>query len=179
MALFPAARRLSAVTFLFLMLPALAACTGADQAGPACPRVRVPTEVGTLTRFAPGGGVDITDVTFESELVSVRGECTVDDEEVEVPLLIEFGSRLGPAAESRTVPVELFVAVTDLQRNVLSRRALSYELRFPAGQLTVGRQQRLVVDIPKSETQRGDSFLIFVGYVLSDEELAFNRAQLR
>ena len=155
----------------------LTACEAfAPQTVPNCPRVRVPADVGTMTRFVPQTDLDITDVTAEVEYVSVRGECSVSDEEVEVAALVEVAAKRGPAATQDFVEFEIFVAITDLDRNVLVRRGLPFRVEFSGNRSAVRGIQRLVITIPKTPDLDGNSFFIFSGFVLTEEELRYNRA---
>lgn len=142
-----------------------------------CPDVRVPAETGDLVRFGPGDGRDITDVVMEAQFEEVRGECSVDDDEVQVAALVKISARQGPASTVQRGDFAFFVAVTDRKRNILSRRSVPGTVDFSGNRSRVTYFERLKIDIPKTEEQNGDSFLIFMGFELTREEVEFNRAQ--
>lgn len=155
----------------------LASACSSDQVVVVCPDVRVPSETGNLTRFSPGDGRDITDVVMEAQFEEVRGECSVDDDEVQVAALVKISARQGPASKVQRGDFSFFVAVTDRKRNILSRRSVPGAFDFSGNRSRVTYFERLKIDIPKTERQSGDEFLIFVGFDLSREEVDFNRAQ--
>ncbi len=154
----------------------LAACAG----GPVvitCPEVRVLSELGNLTRFKPGDGRDITDVVMEAQFEEVRGECSVDDDEVEMAILVILSARRGPASQVSSDRFAMIAAVTDKDRNILSRRVIPGEVDFSGNRARVRYLERLKIDIPKTEEQNGDDFIVFVGFELTRNEVEFNRAQ--
>lgn len=142
-----------------------------------CPDVRVPAETGNLTRFGTGNGRDITDVVMEAQFEEVRGECSVDDDEVHVAALVKISARQGPASNVQQGQFSFFVAVTDRKRNILSHRSVPGIFDFSGNRSRVTFIERLKIDIPKTEEQSGDGFLIFTGFELTREEVDFNRAQ--
>ncbi len=142
-----------------------------------CPDVRVPAETGNLTRFGAGDGRDITDVVMEAQFEEVRGECSVDDDEVQVAALVKITARQGPASTAQQGQFSFFVAVTDLKRNILSRRSVPAAVDFSGNRSRVVYFERLKIDIPKAEEAAGEDFLIFIGFDLTREEVQFNRAQ--
>ncbi len=142
-----------------------------------CPEIRVPADVGTLTRFGATKGRDITDVVLEAQFEAVRGECSVDDDEVEAAVLVKISARQGPATVVEQGDFSFFVAVTDRKRNVLSRRSVPVQVDFSGNRSRVVYFERLKIDIAKAEDASGDEFFIFIGFDLSREEVEFNRAQ--
>ncbi len=175
-ATFGSVRLFARYGFLSLMAVAiLAGCSGAEQIV-RCPSIRVPEDTGTLTRFIDGSDGDITDVIMEARFTEARGICSVDDELVEIEALIDVGVREGPASTSTTGSLSIFVAVTDKDRNILQRRSLPVTIDFSGNRSTVLHRERLVIEIPKTEDQRGDRFVIFAGFELTKDELRFNRA---
>lgn len=162
--------------FVVAGLLLVTAC-GSTQETVRCPDVRVPSETGNLTRFGPGDGRDITDVVMEAQFEEVRGECSVSDDEVEVAALVKITARQGPASSVQQGDFGFFVAVTDRKRNILSRRSVQGRVDFSGNRSRVTFFERLKIDIPKTEEQAGDAFLIFVGFELTRDEVEFNRAQ--
>jgi len=155
----------------------LVSACGSTQEIVRCPDVKVPAETGNLTRFGPGDGRDITDVVLEAQFEEVRGECSVDDDEVQVAALVKITARQGPASAAQQGQFSFFVAVTDRKRNILSRRSVSAAVDFSGNRSNVVYYERLKIDIPKAEEASGEDFLIFIGFDLTREEVEFNRAQ--
>lgn len=158
-----------------IAIAVLAGCSG-NEPIVRCPSIRVPADTGTMTRFVDGSDGDITDVIMETRFTAARGVCSVDDDLVEVEAIIDIGVREGPASTSSVGSLSIFVAVADKNRTILQRRSLPVSVDFSGNRSTVLHRERLVIEIPKTEEQRGDSFVIFTGFELSKDELRFNRA---
>ena len=159
-----------------LLAVTLAACSGAP-AIVACPDVKVVAELGNLVRFKPGDGRDITDVVMEAQFEEVRGECSVDDDEVQMALLVVLTARRGPASTVSSDDFSMVAAVTDQDRNILSRRLVPGRFDFTGNRSRVRYLERLKIDIPKQEQETGQDFIVFVGFDLTREQVEFNRAQ--
>src|SRR3546814_18206268 len=59
-------------------LLALAACSSKPdrvENAAVCPAIRVPDEAGEITRFRPGGAIDLTDVAFQARLTGPGLAC--------------------------------------------------------------------------------------------------------
>ncbi|MEQ9489306.1 MAG: hypothetical protein RIM72_09980 [Alphaproteobacteria bacterium] len=175
-ATFGSVRLFARCSLLFLIaIAVLAGCSG-NEPLVRCPSIRVPVDTGTMTRFVDGSDGDITDVIMETRFTAARGVCSVDDDLVEVEAILEIGVREGPASTSSVGSLSIFVAVADKDRTILQRRSLPVAVDFSGNRSTVLHRERLVIEIPKTEEQRGDSFVIFTGFELSKDELRFNRA---
>ena len=155
----------------------LAACANQQAATVECPEVRIPLNTERVTRFAPGEGRDITDVEVRAEIGFLSGECTVHDERVEMVFPIAVRGTKGPADTDNVEALSAFLAVSDRDRNVLSRRQLPFTLQFAGNETKVVNTDVITVTIPKTEEQSAKEFVVFLGFNLSREEYAFNREE--
>ncbi|MCR9222319.1 MAG: hypothetical protein NXI21_19015 [Alphaproteobacteria bacterium] len=155
----------------------LAACSGGSDLAVRCPDIRIPQDTERLTRFRPGEGRDITDVRLEAEVAFLSGECEVEDDAIEMRFPVAVAGQRGPANEDGVSDVTLFVAVARPDRTILSRRELPLRLTFPGNKVRVIAREPLSIEIPKQETEGARDFLVFLGFALSREELAYNRAE--
>ena len=166
-------------TFLFLIASLLSACGSGDfWAAPieaACPEARVVDGGANLLRYKPGPDRDITDVILEAEFIRVAGECNVDEEIVEVGLLVVLEAARGPALEGDQSETAIIMAVTDLNRNIISRRVMQVPLDFSGNRSKISYLERFLIDIPLGEGQTAEDFLIFLSLEVSKEEFDFNK----
>ena len=174
-----------------LLVPGLllSACGGGDSTGGffdrmfggssgptlTCPDVSKVGDVSRLTRFVPGGH-DLTDVTFEAGVGQLTGSCSASDGSVVVDLKVEFIASRGPANTTRQAPFTFFVAIVDKADNVLARQEFDSGVEFPGNQTRSSGVEELEQDIPVSNPLQGNQYRVFVGFVLSPEEVAYNRA---
>lgn len=180
--MFSAARTGKARTgWAALALFALAACQqGADRPPPPCPDIVIVQDAAELTQFLPGPGRDLTDVTLEARVSDFRGFCDTDIEDdgtgaVDVELELLMVATRGPAAASREARLRYFVAIADKEENVLARAEFDTDLTFEGNRNRVGFAEELTQRIPLRGGQLGDDFSIFVGFVLTDADLEYNR----
>ncbi|MEQ8602518.1 MAG: hypothetical protein RIB45_04305 [Marivibrio sp.] len=165
-----------------LMLGALllvAGCAAQRDVAIDCPEIRIPADTERLTRFRDGAGRDITDVRLQAEVTYLSGSCSVEDEEITLNFPILVAGQRGPANEEGASDVRLFVAVTNRDREVLSRRELPLRLTFPGNKVRVNAREEISIEIPKTEDQRPRNFLIFLGFALAPAELDYNRTEGR
>ena len=122
-----------------------------------CPQVTKVGEAALLTRFRPPGH-DITDVVFDAFIGDINGKCESSDQGVTVKMTVDF------------------VAITDAKSNVLAREQFDTFIDFPGNKTRNGIREELEEKIPMTAGQRGDDYRVYVGFALTHDELAYNRA---
>jgi hypothetical protein len=169
-------RRFSAAAFLTLFL---AACSGPPEIAISCPSILRAIDTERVTRFADGPGRDITDVVLLAEVRHLTGECQVDDDEIRMTFPIAIKGERGPADRDAREDVGVFLHVFTKEREPLSRRELPFTIQFPGNRTSIVTSDTVTVEIPKTPEQTSDDFVIYLGLMLSREELAFNREERR
>lgn len=169
--------RIIALPLTLIAVLFVAACDTTPQVASICPKVRPLEQGGYLTRFLPGPGRDITDITLEAEFYGIAGTCKAYDDYIDVAVVVELQATKGPASEAASEPVDLIIIVLTADKKVLQRRALPVTFNFPDNQSTIKYLERFAIKIPKLETQNGDAFLIYTSFKLTPEELRFNREE--
>ena len=139
------------------------------------PETRVLDSGAKLLRYKEGPGRDITDIILEAELTQVAGECEVNEENVEVGLILSLQASKGPALESNAAKIDLIMAVTDQDQQFMEKQKMDIQLDFSGNRSTIGYQERFYIDIPLKEGQKSDDFKIYITFLLSEEELNFNK----
>jgi hypothetical protein len=180
------------IALLLAPLLLLSACGGSDSSpkgnpgffdkmfggnsGPTvtCPQVEKVNDVSRVTRFVPGGH-DLTDVAFEAIVAQLGGNCGSSDGQVVVDLTVQFIAGRGPADTTRQAPFTYFVAIVDKSDNVLARQEFQTAVPFPGNQTRNSVVEELEQDIPVTNPLQGNQYRIFVGFVLTPEEIAYNR----
>lgn len=163
-----------------LALFVLAACQqGPAGPPPLCPNIVIVQDASVITQFLPGEGRDLTDVTMEARIADFKGFCDTDIEDdrtgiVEIDMQLLLVATRGPAAVTREATVKYFIAIADTDENILAREEFETSVTFEGNRNRVGFAEELVQKIPLRAGQRGDAFSVFVGFVLSDEDLKYN-----
>jgi hypothetical protein len=140
-----------------------------------CPQVGKVGDVAKVTRFAPGGH-DLTDVAFEAAVGRLGGDCQAAEGAVAVNLTVEFIAGRGPADKTRKAPFTYFVAIVDKEDKVLAREQFDTGVQFPGNQTRNAIVEQIDENIPMKDPLMGNQYRIFVGFVLTPEEIAYNRA---
>ena len=141
-----------------------------------CPEVSKVGDAVKLTRFVPGGH-DLTDVAFEAAVAQIGGNCSAGDNgSIDVALAVQFIASRGPADKTRKAPFTYFVAIVDKSENILAREQFDSGIAFPGNQTRNSATEELDENIPLQKGQQGSDFRVFVGFVLTPEEVAYNRA---
>lgn len=173
---------------LIVALASLAACGGnlnpfkADRIDVACPPVGALKEAEAFTRFRPGEGRDLTDVTFDARIGRVVAECQVvqSAERAEMRAGIEILAERGPALVGDAAPIEYFVAVRQPDGTIASRKAFTMTLDFRNGARQARTFDLLTLEIPGATPEAMRGYRIFFGLQMTREELEFTeRARAR
>ena len=156
---------------------ALAGCESADQFPPICPSLALLKDAADLQRFA-GNGRDISELIIQARLTAVPATCTrADPFHVRARLQVAMDVTRGPAAQGGRLEAPYFVGVTEAGR-VLDEQDYRIVADFPSNidqvQVT-GDSIDLLLPITREKTAA--VYQIFVGFRLSPEELANNRAR--
>lgn len=168
-----AARRAAALA-LGLAATALSGCAG-QASQPACPTVARLPDADRLTRFV-GTGHDLTDVAFEARIGEVSATCDYDEDGYDVVAKVQFLGTRGPAAAGEEGAFGYFVAIVDAKAEVLARQEFDSTFQFKT-KTRSGVVEELEERIPPSSGTA--PYTIYVGFLLSPSELAFNRGQVR
>ena len=166
---------------LIAALASLAACGGnlnpfkADTIEVACPPTGALKEAETFTRFRPGEGRDLTDVTFEARIGRVVAECQVTQSTTtaEVRAGLEVLAERGPALDTDAAPIEYFVAVRNPDGKILTRQAFTMTLDFRNGVRQARTFDILTFEIPGATPEAMRGYRIFFGLQMTREEWEF------
>lgn len=173
-------RSLTKLSFAVLILTGLglAACSSKKPNLPSCPRVGILGDAQKATQYRPGPGRDLTDVTFQTELLDYNGECKFAEKpaSVTVHFILQVAATRGPAAAASEAQVPYFVAVVDRDRKVLARQAFTAHVPFKEGRRRVVVGEELEQTIPLDGRSTSD-IEVLVGLEVSHEQLEKNRQE--
>jgi hypothetical protein len=184
--------------FLILALSGLAALAGCSDTGlfgakiqpPSCPTASILPDASRITVYRPGPGRDIADIVYEARLVGVEGDCAYEIDKkgkttvettyksVTVNLRPRFIVTPGPALSGFSMPINYFVAMPDFYPNPEGRAEFSRAVETSSTRTQVDvTDANIDIRVPLSEKRRGESIGIFVGFVLTEEQLKENRSR--
>ncbi|MCU0986219.1 MAG: hypothetical protein MUC89_14975 [Acetobacteraceae bacterium] len=146
-----------------------------------CPRVSTPTDTGDIVRFRTPDSRDLTDLIIAARITSLSGSCTLVNRQSAVQVTLSMGveATRGPAATGRTVQLPYFVAVTGANEEILDKAVYSLAVEFPANtQRARMRGEEIRLTLPVSAEAQAGAYRVFVGFQLTEPELALNRSRV-
>jgi hypothetical protein len=172
---------------LAALLAPLAACGPSAServtAAQLCPKALRVQDASTLTRFQPGRGRDATDTLVQATMSDIVVACAARRDRVEVDIVFEVRVAEGPAlartTPDRKVGLEYFVAIVDPQRQIVTRRTFNADFQFSGNRTKLQSKEELSQRIPLASPGTGGAYQIAVGFVMTPDEVDFNRRGAR
>ena len=149
------------------------------EAPPPCLPVVVLRDAAELIRYRPGAGRDLTDIVDHSRFARFGTQCDYDDDEVEVELVLDILIEQGPAASGNEVRVPYFVAVIDIEQNILAKEVFESAFELPEGQRRAAVREETEQIIPLASPADRRRYEIMIGFQLTKEQLEENRRRQR
>ena len=187
--------RLSIIVPLFAVsaILSLTACSAVDELTsivekeppPPCPRIKLLKDADIITVYRPGSGRDITDIRYEAELKGFFGECDYVGKsrvysKVNLTLRISYDISRGPAERGNLIKVPYFIAIPKYYPRPEGRSEFVSTVKF-----IENRDNMVVVDdeiaisLPLGKGQTGPETNVYIGFVLTKDQLDFNRDKRR
>ena len=169
-------RKPIAVSALGVMAALLAACAE-DTIPPPCPPVSFVGGLERMSQFVPGGGTDLTEVTYEGRLDSLAAGCDFRKEGVRMEVSFNVVATRGAAATDRMARLPFFVAITDQNGEILEKEIFESEIPFEGNARRVGRVEEIEPYIPYPIESVLDGYRVLIGFQLDEKQLQYNRTR--
>lgn len=149
------------------------------NAGP-CPYVKVLYDAARYHEFA-GGQESSNSVGFTGEIQGVSAACEYKDEQpIKVQTKILFTLGKGPQAHGDAKTYRYWVAVTDRNKEVIAKEYFDLPVKFGGKDRVDVTDELDGIVIPRAAaTTSGSNFEVLVGFDVTPEMAAFNRAGKR
>lgn len=155
---------------------AIAACSGSLEESD-CPRIGLLPKAERITVFKDTGGQDITDVIGTGRIEGLSGTCETDEDgQIYVTLEMGLSAALGPTADLGSLVLPYFVAVTDGDEQVLTKKPAQFTVRFDEDERAV--RSKVEIDTFPMPGVGGfvkDEYVVVVGFQLTPNQLNYNR----
>lgn len=162
------------------LLSVLGGCAFLDEGSPNfCPSTAILDGPGELVRFASGSASGPGDVLFRTKMTSISGLCEVDDKGVDMELNVGIEVVRGPANANSEAQFAYFVAILDGDKNVLSRTKFPMIAKFQRQETDLKFADAVTVTIPKKKDMSSKDYIVYLGFEMTPEELAYNRKRQR
>ncbi len=157
---------------------ALSACgPDANTFPPVCPSTGILRDAADLTRFR-GADTDLTSMVIDGRITGLAGRCKLDDPgRLRTTISVNMDLTRGPANPARVANVRYFIAAARGD-TILDKQVITLPIAFRSND----DRMRVAADpvdlvFPVSDTVSGAAYRIIVGFQLTPQELAFNRAR--
>jgi len=151
----------------------LAACAK-EPPPPPCPAVVPVADAAQMVRFN-GAGHDLTDVVFEARIQNYALTCEYDDGVIDSKMMLSVLAVRGPANQDQVARVGYFVAVATRDQKIAAREEFGLEIPFEGNRSRVVAVDEVAPRIPLKTGESGDNYVIYIGLIVTPEELQYNR----
>ncbi|HEY4264860.1 MAG TPA: hypothetical protein VGM72_06040 [Micropepsaceae bacterium] len=182
--------RLPVFPLLLLALP-LAGCEtlglttpmpdfSAVDMGPICPATAVLSDAVTVTKLKAGtlpAQPNPANVAFTAEMSQAKLDCNFNREQNRLTVDINFAVKAtrGPAAAGSDPQLDFFVAVIDVDNNIVSKQVYHGQPEMSGHASNVYTQNVSNFPVPMAMDKRPYDYEILTGFQLTPDELAYNR----
>ena len=159
----------------------LAGCSSNENTfTPVCPELSLLSDAADLVRFTgpPGATPDARRLALTARISAVPAKCgNIGPTKVQAKLNVAAQVRRGPAAVGDSAQIPYFVAITEGDKVLVERDfVLTAKFRSNADQVAVNGEE-IDLTLPVNKTRTAVAYHIYVGFRLTETELAYNRAQ--
>jgi hypothetical protein len=150
------------------------------NAGP-CPLMGVLNDNARVVKFKTAGSETFANVAWSGEMRGVRGLCRyVGADPIKMDLTIDMAFGRGPSADGRRHTYRYWVAVTRTNTAPIARQYFDVTVDFGNNDRMAGSEYIAEIIIPRAnDSISGANFEVLVGFELTPDQLAYNRAGKR
>jgi hypothetical protein len=149
--------------------------------GPICPATAVLSDAVTVTKLKPGtppGQPNPANIAFTAEMSQAKLDCNYNRDQNRLSVDINFAVKAarGPAAAGPDPQLDFFVAVVDVDNNIISKNVYHGLPDLNGKASFVYTQNVSNFPVPLAMDKRPYDYEILTGFQLTPDELAYNRA---
>lgn len=149
-----------------------------------CPRVEVVEDLAVLNDFENISKPSPDSLVSSVKLSKLQSTCGEKARSITVDLKLAFEGQLGPrgrinANDMPFFSYPYFVAVTAPSGEIMAKEVFAASITYNRGESSHTHYETLRHIIPLDDTGRAGRYKVLVGFQLGQEQLAWNREQLR
>jgi hypothetical protein len=168
-----------------MALLATASCaTNEDIASYPCPFVGAVRELSYTTKFE-GESQDLSDTLYEAKVDQVLPavNCIYENNDgkqaIVYDIQVKFLAQRGPKEHEGIVKFNYFVGIGGPGGQILKREVFDSQIVFENNATQAITIEEIQPRIPLKQGENGDYYRIYIGFMLSERELAYNRKNPR
>lgn len=149
-----------------------------------CPFVGSVRELSYMTKFQ-GESQDLSDTLFEAKIDQVLPalNCVYQDDDgkraIVYDIQVKFLAQRGPKEREGVAKFNYFVGIGGPGGQVIKREVFDTEIAFENNATQAIIIEEIQPRIPLKQGENGDFYRIYVGFMLSEREFAYNRKNPR
>lgn len=179
------ARRAIGMVAGAMALLAIASCGNTENiASYPCPFVGAVRELSYTTKFE-GESQDLSDTLYEAKVDQVLPavNCVYENDDgkqaIVYDIQVKFLAQRGPKEHEGLVKFNYFVGIGGPGGQVLTREVFDSEIVFENNATQAVTVEEIQPRIPLKQGENGDYYRIYIGFMLNERELAYNRRNPR
>ena len=180
-----ARRAIGILAGLAALLTAASCANQDDIANFPCPVIAPVRELAYMTKFA-GESEDLSDTLYEAKIDQVMPalNCIYQEDDagkraIVYDIRVKFLAQRGPKDRDAAAKFDYFMAITGPGGERLVREVFDTAVPFENNATQGIVVEELQPRIPLKESENGDYYRIYVGFMLSQKELDYNRRNPR
>lgn len=148
-----------------------------------CPRIQIVDDLGSLSDFTDQYRMNLEHLIARMDINKGKSSCDIANSSATVDMTLKFVATLGPKARQSAndkpfLTYPFFVAITGPNGKILAKEVFAVSMGFDKGQNTRTHTEYLRQIIPIKGPDVAYHYQVLVGFQLSPEQLAYNRAAL-
>ena len=148
-----------------------------------CPQIQIVKDLGSLSDFTDDQRTFYENMIAQMDIKKRQSSCELATSSATVDLALLFTGTLGPKARQQKsdkpfLTYPFFVAVTGPNGKIMAKEIFAVSMSFEPGQTTRTHTEYLRQIIPVRSKETAFQYQVLVGFQLSPEQLAYNRAAL-
>lgn len=163
-----------------VLLVFVAACSSDEGPPPGCPVTNFVNDLDHVTAFTDDAVGDLTDVRFDAQLTSLSAICNFESDELVMDIAFQVIASRGPANKDNQAAVTYFIAIADQTGTIIAKETFDNILPFKGNLRRVAIKDEFEPTIPyPADRKTLNRYRVLIGFQLTPEQLAYNRARRR
>ena len=179
-----ARRAIGIVAGAMALLVTASCATNEDIASYPCPFVGAVRELSYTTKFE-GESQDLSDTLYEAKVDQVLPavNCIYENDDgkqaIVYDIQVKFLAQRGPKEHEGLAKFNYFVGIGGPGGQILKREVFDTEIVFENNATQAITIEEIQPRIPLKQGENGDYYRIYIGFMLNERELAYNRKNPR
>lgn len=149
-----------------------------------CPEVHIVDELASITEFTKRNSTSSSDLVTKVDISALESTCARGEKSISVDLKLAFQGHLGPQGRARGNDVPFFshpyfVAITAPNGDILAKEVFAASINYEPGEDTHTYHESLRQIIPVKYETTAPRYKVLVGFQLNNDQLAYNREQIK